>query len=379
MSQNAPGSRHSAQRRYDTAERRWAGIGPYYAMFPTAFADAVVRQYTQPGQHVLDPFAGRGTAVFSAAAQWRSAVGVEINPLGYVYANAKLHPAPYPSVMAKLAELSAFASRERAAADALPSFFHACFAPRVRAFLLAARTHLNWRRNRTDRTLMAHILISLHGKARKALSNQMRQSTAMAPDYCLRWWAAQHCTPPDIDPVAFLERRFAWRYARGVPHLAKGHVFLHDSPRKLRGLTRDVHAGRLPKVNLLLTSPPYLGVTNYAADQWLRLWLLGGPPRQTGTLYGGRFRHAADYGRLLTRVFGRARPMLADDATLYVRTDTRPATLQHTRTALLQTFPDKRLTETACPLPPQRHPKPYSRGGAPKRPTREVDFILQPR
>ena len=29
-------------RRYDTAASRWEGLGPYYAMFPTAFADGVV-------------------------------------------------------------------------------------------------------------------------------------------------------------------------------------------------------------------------------------------------------------------------------------------------------------------------------------------------
>lgn len=379
MSQDTPESRGSPRRRYDTAARRWAGIGPYYAMFPTAFADAVIRQYTQPGDHVLDPFAGRGTAIFSAAMQRRSAVGIDIHPVGFVYANAKLHPVSASSVMAKLAELAALAPRYRPAAAALPPFFHVCFALRVRAFLLAARSCLNWRRRRADRTLMAHILISLHGKTHRALSNQMRQSTAMAPEYCLRWWAEHHSAPPDVDPVAFLSKRLDWRYARGIPSLSTAKVFLHDSPRKLRALTRDVHAGRLPKANLLLTSPPYFGVTNYAADQWLRLWMLGGPPQQTGTPYGGRFRHAEDYRRLLTRVFHRARPLLTDDATLYVRTDSRPTTLHHTRAILLKIFPEKRLTETPRPLPAQQHTKPYSRGGAPKQPACEMDFILQPR
>ena len=68
--------------KYGTAEARWAGVGPYYAMFPTTFADEVVREYTQIGDAVLDPFAGRGTAIYSAAIQQRHAVGVEINPVG---------------------------------------------------------------------------------------------------------------------------------------------------------------------------------------------------------------------------------------------------------------------------------------------------------
>jgi hypothetical protein len=35
------------------------------------------------------------------------------------------------------------------------------------------------------------------------------------------------------------------------------------------------------KVQAVITSPPYLDVTNFEEDQWLRLWLLGGPPRPT--------------------------------------------------------------------------------------------------
>lgn len=31
------------KRNYDTAARRWAGVGPYYAMFSVSFADNVVK------------------------------------------------------------------------------------------------------------------------------------------------------------------------------------------------------------------------------------------------------------------------------------------------------------------------------------------------
>jgi hypothetical protein len=35
------------------------------------------------------------------------------------------------------------------------------------------------------------------------------------------------------------------------------------------------------QVSLVVTSPPYLNVTSYEEDQWLRLWFLGGAPRPT--------------------------------------------------------------------------------------------------
>ena len=381
MIQNSAISTTSRRRKYDTPASRWAGIGPYYAMFPTSFADDVIQNYTQPGDAVLDPFAGRGTAIFSAAIQQRSATGIEINPLGYVYSNAKLNPGDYKDVTRRLEELTENANCYRQAAYSLPQFFHLCFTDRVREFLLAARASLKWRRSKTDRTLMALILISLHGKRHQSLSNQMRQSTAMAPEYCIRWWVEKDLTPPDIDPVAFIRKRIEWRYVHDIPNTKDAVVFLGDSLRKLPSLARDVKKSRRPRANLLFTSPPYHNVTNYYYDQWLRLWLLGCSdiPGKQKNRFGGKFSNLEQYGHLLNQVFVRAKPILTDDAIIYIRTDQRESTLKTTRAVLTEIFPEKRITETLCPLNSKHQAKPYSRGGAPKKTNCEVDLILEPR
>ncbi len=369
------------RRKYNTPESRWAGIGPYYAMFPTSFADEVVRDYTQPGDTVIDPFAGRGTAIYSAATQHRRAVGIEINPLGYVYANAKLNPGDYKKVTRRLEELAEIAPCYRQEGYSLPQFFHLCFTDGIREFLLGARATLNWRRSKTDRTLMALILISLHGKRYQSLSNQMRQSTAMAPAYCIRWWTEKELMPPDIDPVSFIQKRIEWRYVHGIPKLNDASVFLADSLRKLPVLARDVRECRRPRAKLLFTSPPYHNVTNYYYDQWLRLWLLGCSdiPGKQKERYGGKFSNLEQYNRLLNQIFAQAKHILADDAIIYIRTDQRESTLKTTRAVLTEIFPEKRVSETLCPLSPMRQAKPYSRGGAPKKINCEVDLILEPR
>ena len=370
------------QPKYGTAASRWAGIGPYYAMFPTAFADDVISKYTLPGETVLDPFAGRGTAIFSAAVRQRPAIGIEINPLGYVYANAKLKPGDHKAVTRKLEKLAETAHHYRSDADNLPPFFHHCFATGVLDFLLAARATLKWKCRKDDRTLMAIILVSLHGKRFQSLSNQMRQSTAMAPDYCVRWWKEKNLDPPTIDPVAFITKRIKWRYARGVPQTENARVHLGDSVEKLPPLARDIQKRRRPPVKLLITSPPYCNVTNYYYDQWLRLWLLGGPqhPGKYGNRYGGKFGNSERYSHLLNQVFTKAKRTLANDAIIYIRTDQRESTLHTTRSVLEETFPEKHITdEIEQPLNPARQTKPYSRGGAPKQANCEVDIILEPR
>jgi len=317
-------------------------------MFPEQFANGVIRRHTEEGEVVLDPFAGRGTTLFSAASQGRKSIGFEINPVGYVYAKAKLNPATSEAVEYRLDELEGIANRYCNAARALPRFFHACFCREVRRFLLAARDELDWRRSRTDRTVMALLLVHLHGKLGTALSNQMRQTKSVSPQYALRWWRQRNFTAPEIDPVAFMRARCRWRYAKGAPSFVEGRVYLGDSAVRLE---RVADRGVEP-ATLLFTSPPYYGVTNYHYDQWLRLWLLGGPPnaRLNGNGRCGKFENREKYQSLLRNVFKAARSMLHDDAVVYVRTDRRDFTLRTTRAVLRDLFPDKRMTTYVRPL-----------------------------
>jgi|ERR1700674_134532 len=368
-------------RAYQDAVSRWAGVGPYYAMFPVAFADEVIRTHTRPGQTVLDPFAGRGTAIFSAATQRRYAIGIEINPVGYVYAKAKLSPASRNDVEFRLERLGELAGRFKESAAQLPAFFHRCFSLQVRSFLLAARADLNWRQSKVDRSLMALLLVYLHGKTGSALSNQMRQTKSMSPQYAVRWWDQRGLHPPDLDAVAFMKARLAWRYAKGTPNAQGGRMYLGNSMRELGRLRRMVQEGFFSKASLLFTSPPYYGITNYHYDQWLRLWLLGGPPHalRNGNGRGGKFEARESYQKLLRQTFSRAAKLLDADATIYIRTDSRAFTYRTTLAVLREVFPDKRLVEVCRPLLGPSQTRLFGEASAPSEKNGEVDIILKPR
>jgi hypothetical protein len=360
---------------YATAEGRWAGMGPYYAMFPVDFADRVVRTYTTEGDCVLDPFSGRGTALFSAASQSRSALGIEINPVGWVFGQTKLDPADESVVAMRLTEVGLQADRYKREAAVLPKFFRHCFAEDVLRFLVGARAELNWRRSRVDRTVMAFILVYLHGKRGWSLSNQMRQTKSMAPDYAVRWWTERNLVPPELDPVAFLLRRARWRYAKGRPNGGGGQVLLGDATTVLARLGRKSDSRR--RIRLLFTSPPYLGVTNYHYDQWLRLWVLGGRPdaRRSGELHRGKFEDRSGYRDLLRKVFEGSKPLLDPDAVVYVRTDRRRDTYAVTREVLTEVFPEKRLSRRVRPLKGPSQTRLFGKAGSP---VGEVDLVLLP-
>lgn len=361
---------------YGTAAKRWEGVGPYYAMFPTQFSDAVVSEYTKPGDLVLDPFAGRGTAVFSAATLDRIGIGIEINPVGWIYAKVKLAPTPQERIIARLLEISEQAPVFVEPAEKLSPFFHCCFAPITRQFLLAAREGLNWKRDPCDRTLMALLLIYLHGKQGQAFSNQMRQTKSMAPQYSIDWWDKKGMTPPEIEPVSFMLKRINWRYAKGTMEENGSEVFWDDTVDRLPLIAKWIGERGLPRPSLLLTSPPYFAVTNYHYDQWLRLWLLGYSEDTKIKLgpHQGRFIDASSYIQLLHNAFGAAAKVLDDNATIYVRTSNTEFTRETTRQALICSFPDKSLSEQCQPFnkPTQTH---LFGDKTPK--AGEIDFILQ--
>lgn len=326
---------------------RWAGIGPYYAMFPLKFAFEVVANYSRPGDAVLDPFAGRASSIYAAAAQGRTGYGIEINPVGWLYGRVKLGPAAGPWVLRRVDQIGEIARGVRASRlDRMPDFFRYCYCDRVLKYLIAARENLDWETSVVDGTLMAVILVYLHGKVPDNLSNQMRQGKAMDPAYSVRWWTEQGMEwPPEVDPVKFLRSRVQWRYAKGLPTLSHGHVEWGDSTSTIRRVAgQRRRRGRRP-FDLLFTSPPYFAVTNYFYDQWLRLWMLGAPevPTRTGQPWEQRFEGKAEYRQLLSSVFSACAEALAPNAVVYVRTDARQFTFETTHDILLESFPGKRL------------------------------------
>lgn len=338
---------------FSTTVGRWSRLGPYYAMFPVDFAFDIVAKHSRQGQALLDPFAGRASSVYAAAAQGRSACGIEINPVGWLYGQIKLRPAPEADVIARVQQLAeAAAGILPDCLHALPPFFSSCFSPSILRYLLAARDVLRWRTDHIDATVMAFILVYLHGKMPDALSNQMRQGKAMSPEYSIRWWRDRALTPPDIDPVRFLSQRITWRYGKGAPDFSNAEVRLGDSILILPEIAGEIASGQRKPFDLLFTSPPYYSVTHYHNDQWLRLWMLGGiehPAAMQGA-WQGRFESRPAYRILLQTVFRSCAAVMSRKATIYVRTDARAFTFETTMECLRDAFPKRTFSTEKQPF-----------------------------
>ncbi len=370
---------HIGKNKLSTPIGRWAGIGPYYAMFPIPFAFEMVEKHCPTGGAVLDPFAGRGSSIYAAVTTGRYGCGIEINEVGWLYGKAKLAMAPEEAVLRRNEEISRQSRGIRISEiNELPEFFHYCYTPKVLRYLLAARKWLHWKDDAADTTLMAIILIYLHGAKEKSFSNQTRQGKAMAPDYSVKWWKERDSTPPDVQPVVFMRQRIRWRYAKGLPVLHEGEIRFGNSVSELDLIKRDVEARVMPQFDLLFTSPPYYNVTSYHYDQWLRLWMLGHNPRpsKTGGDWQDGFWSQSEYRELLTAVFTKCAEVMTPDARVLVRTDARTFTRDVTIETLCATFPDKELTITLSPLIKGSQTALF--GDKSQKPG-EIDLLLQPR
>lgn len=327
---------------YKTAESRWARFGPYYAMFPLDFAFEVVNKYSRSGDFIIDPFAGRGSSIYAGSILGRTSLGIEINPVGWLYGSVKLNPADKEEVENRLLEIYSKRNYYSRTVERMPLFYRMCYCDEVLKLLLSARANLDWRNNNIDATLMSILVLYLHGKLGEGLSNQMRMTKSMGMNYSISWWKKNKMKrPPQINPLEFIFKKIDWRYKKGKPETIESHILFGDSTIQLNDIaTMAINTNT--KFSLLFTSPPYCNVTDYHNDQWLRLWLLGGPeiPEYNNEKYKGRFSAKPEYYDLLDSVFGQCVNMMAEQSTIYVRTDQRDYTFEITKEILKKHYPD---------------------------------------
>lgn len=361
---------------FRTPESRWARFGPYYAMFPLDFAFEVVDRYSNKGDFIIDPFAGRCSSIYAGGVLGRHSLGIEINPVGWLYGTVKLRPANKAEVADRLLEIYSKRIYYKRTIERMPLFYRMCYCDEVLKFLLSARRNLNWRDNSVDATLMSILLVYLHAKIGEGLSNQMKMTKAMGMNYSINWWKERNLIkPPEINPVDFVMKKLDWRYEKGMPKIFDSKVLFGDSTIELSKLVQKSQETDI-RFSLLFTSPPYCSVTDYHMDQWLRLWLLGGSetPKLIQEKHKGRFVSKDEYYNLLDTVFGNCAPMMEERSTVYVRTDRRKFTFDSTLEILKKHFPNHKIDITDSPFKKKTQTEIHGNKSKEKG---EIDIILK--
>ncbi|MXW04439.1 MAG: DNA modification methylase [Gemmatimonadetes bacterium] len=329
---------------YSTAAGRWARLGPYYAMFPIPFVERIVSLFSRKGDTVIDPFCGRGTTPFIAMINGRKGVGCDNNPIAWLYSKTKTDP--YPEIEAVRTRISQV--REAVTRDdcqPINEFQELAFCRIVLGFVNAGKRILNWQEDQLDRTVITMLIQHLHDKKGHGLSNQLRHSRALSPDYCIRWWKTNgYEKPPEIEPDKFLAKRLHWRYAKGTPRPAG-----MDAPAIGLGKASSC----LPKTDrpadLVITSPPYSNVTDYRADNWIRLWALGEGPELPDWNAEQKYTNTELYGEMLLKSFITTCNYTHRGTVWYIRSDARLRTRNMISGILAKILPNHRAYELPAP------------------------------
>jgi DNA modification methylase len=242
----------------------------YRACFKPQLPDFFISRLTQPGDSVYDPFMGRGTTPVQAALTGRRPLGNDINPLSKLLVRPRLEP-PCLSDVVKALESIPW-DRPVDVWEDLTAFYHPDTLRRLtnlREFLFA---HAPLENEDPDHALDWIRMIAINrltGHSPGFFSvYTLPPNQAVSVEAQRKINAKRGQTPDARDVAAIILKKTKSLLSDGaVSRHPEGSLFTRDATN-----TTELRNG---EVDLVVTSPPFLDIVQYAQDNWLRGWFAG--------------------------------------------------------------------------------------------------------
>ena len=279
----------------------------YRACFKPQLPRFFIERLTAAGDIVYDPFLGRGTTIIEAALLGRRVVGCDVNPLSSILAAPRLRPPTVRKVRDRLANIDW--NYNGKINEELLTFYH----PDTLREICALKSHLlsqyvdcsnsdvdDWIQMVATNRLTGHSAgffsvytlppnQALTAQRQKKINEQRKQvpPRRSVPDLIIRK------TESLLESVTEFDRSR-----------------LSNAAREAVLLTRS--ADHTPEVNsdsvdLIITSPPFLDVVDYATDNWLRCWFNA---IDASNINIWTFRKPEEWIAAMERVFNQLRRVL---------------------------------------------------------------------
>lgn len=267
----------------------------YRACFKAQLPEFFIRRLTRPGGAVLDPFMGRGTTPVQAALSGRTALGNDINPLSILLTRPRLGPISAAGIAAALETVDW--SRGEITREDLLAFYHPETLRRLEALRLWLAERLpppgadgpvdpaaDWIRMVALNRLSGHSPGFFSGRS-------MPPNQAVSIGSQRRINARLGLSPPERDVAAQILKKTRSLLRDGCAPAGRA-ARLSTGPAWATGLSPGT-------VDLVVTSPPFLDIVDYAADNWLRCWFAGIDPASVAI---DRHRTEAAWEEMVIRV-----------------------------------------------------------------------------
>jgi hypothetical protein len=246
----------------------------YRACFKPQLPRFFIERLTNPGDCVYDPFMGRGTTLLEAALLDRVPAGCDINPLSAVLVRPRLNPPTLDQVAKRLLEIDFTAAVDRP--RDLLVFFHEETLREIAALkhYLLARTQAG-QLDPIDDWIRLVALNRLTGHSPGFFSvYTLPPNQAVSLKSQLKINARRNQVPPrrEVGKLILKKSRILLQECdaatrRRLARLASRSRLLTQSSAQTPELPDN-------SINLVVTSPPFLDVVDYATDNWLRCWFL---------------------------------------------------------------------------------------------------------
>lgn len=239
----------------------------YRACFKPQLPAFFIERLTRPGDLVHDPFMGRGTTAIQSALMGRKVAGNDINPLSAMLVRPRLNTPDQAAVIARLGQID-WQAGAPGPVDLL-SFYH----PETLARLMALRAwfadrEASGRFDAVDDWIRMVALNRLTGHSAGFFSvYTLPPNQAVSVKSQDRINERRGQVPPLRDVAAIIARKSRALLADGGLHSPEAFILTGDSA----GTAGLADAS----VQLVVTSPPFLDIVQYAHDNWLRCWFAG--------------------------------------------------------------------------------------------------------
>ncbi len=271
----------------------------YRACFKPQLPRFFIERLTSPGDVVYDPFMGRGTTPIEAALLGRTPAGSDVNPLSLVLTRPRLRPPTLEQVAARLKGVDLNDPADTP--NDLLVFFH----PQTLRGISSLKKYFvtKYKTGAFDSIDDWLALVSLNrltGHSNGFFSVYTlppNQAVSVQSQRKINQKRNQSPEPRDV-PKLILKKT---RQLLGDVDASIRQTLSQSDPSLL--LTAPAH--HTPQiasgsVALVVTSPPFLNIVQYATDNWLRCWFLGIDPKSVSLTVPHKLE---DWQKAMTQVF----------------------------------------------------------------------------
>lgn len=241
----------------------------YRACFKPQLPEFFIKRLTNSEDAVYDPFMGRGTTPVQAALLGRRPVGNDINPLSVLFTRPRLDPPAIKDVARRLDQIN-WDDGDVDEPDLL-----AFYSPQTLRHISALRKWLIERApldstpDPVDDWIRMVAINRLSGHSPGFFSvYTLPPNQAVSAQSQRKINEKRGQTPPDRDVKKVILKKTA-------SLLSDGPMAPHPPSILTTGSAQSTPAIASSSIQLVVTSPPFLDIVQYAEDNWLRSWFAG--------------------------------------------------------------------------------------------------------